>query len=107
MSPTGWHGFLANYYKRDRTDRVRYTVYCDQILEGSNMQDGLAVASMREAFLRQIKLELPFIEYVTLQSDNAGCYQTNELLLLIPLISHLSPIKLSVLFALKRKTERD
>ena len=31
---------------------VRYTIYCDQILEGSNKQDGLAVLSMLEAFLK-------------------------------------------------------
>ena len=30
----GWHGFLANYYKLDGTDGVRYTVYSDQICKG-------------------------------------------------------------------------
>ena len=82
-------------------------MYCDQILEGSNKEDELAVDSMLEAFLRQIELELAFIEYVTVQSDNGGCYQTHELLLLIPFISHLSPVKDKRFFTLKRKTERD
>ena len=102
-----WHSFLVSYYKVHGTDGVRYTVYCDQILEGSNKQDVPAVDSMLEPFLPQIKLELLLIEYVTLPSDNADCYQMNELLLLIPLIRYLSPVKLSVSFTLKRKTERD
>ena len=60
-------------------------MYCDQILEGSNKQDGFAVASMLEAFLHQLKYELPSIEEVILQSDNAGYYQCKKLLLLLPL----------------------
>lgn len=33
---------------------VWYIVYCDQILEGSNKHNGLAVLSMQEAFLKQL-----------------------------------------------------
>lgn len=50
----GWHGFLVSYYI-EGTDAVLYTVYCDQIFEGSNKQDGLAAVSMLDAFLRRIK----------------------------------------------------
>ena len=45
---------------------IQYTLYCDKILEGSNKQHGLAVISMLEAFLTQLKEELPDIKTVTL-----------------------------------------
>ena len=35
------------------------------------------------------------MEEITLQSDNAGCYQSKDLLLAIALISALSPIKVT------------
>ena len=73
---------------------VRYTVYCDQILESSNKQDGLAVLSILEAFLKQLSVELPHIRTVTLQSDNAGCYQAKELLLLIAILNTSSQIRI-------------
>ena len=60
----GWHGCSCLYFKYEEqliddesgvtsieVKAVRYTIYCDQILEGSNKQDGLAVISMLEAFL--------------------------------------------------------
>ena len=74
---------------------IRYTVYCDQILEGSNKQDGLAVLSMIEAFLKQLNIELPHIKTVTLQSDNAGCYQNKELLLLIAILNTQNDIRIT------------
>ena len=50
---------------------------------------------MIEAFLYQIHEELSFLEEITLQSDNAGCYQSKDLLLAIAFISALSPIKVT------------
>ena len=70
-------------------------VYCDQILEGSNKQDGLAVISMLEAFLTQLKEELPHIKTVILQTDNAGCYQSKELLLLLAILNGCNTIKVT------------
>ena len=102
----GWHGCLCLYFKYEEHpidkdgvtsttgSAVRYTVYCDQILEGSNKQDGLAVLSMLEAFLKQLSVELPHIRTVTLQSDNAGCYQAKELLLLIAILNTSSQIRI-------------
>jgi hypothetical protein len=83
----GWHGCLVRYYAYENGKAVRKNVYIDQILEGSNKQDGPAVASMVEAALCQIKKELPFIEEVIIQSDNAGCYQSKQLILAMLLIS--------------------
>ena len=102
----GWHWCLCLYFKYEERpidkdgvtsttgSAVRYTVYCDQILEGSNKQDGLAVLSMLEAFLKQLSVELPHIRTVTLQSDNAGCYQAKELLLLIAILNTSSQIRI-------------
>lgn len=97
----GWHGFLASYYVLEGSEANGYTIYCDQIVEGTNKQDTLAVLSMLDAFLRQLHLELPFIQTITLQSDNAGCYQSNELLLLLPLISFTSPVSVTRFIQLK------
>ena len=89
-----WHGCLLKFFRYEEGSAVRYNIYADQIMEGSNKQDSLAVASMIEAVLYQIHEELSFLE-ITLQSDNAGCYQSKDLLLAIALISALSPIKVT------------
>ena len=73
---------------------IQYTVYCNQILEGSNKQDRLAVLSMIEAFCT-LHSELPYIKTVTLQSDNAGCYQSKELLLLIATLNTNNDIRIT------------
>ena len=49
---------------------------------------------MLEAFLKQLNVELPHIRTVTLQSDNAGCYQAKELLLLIAILNTSSQIRI-------------
>ena len=90
-----WHGCLLKFFRYEEGSAVRYNIYADQIMEGSNKQDSLAVASTIEAFLYQIHEELSFLEEITLQSDNAGCYQSKDLLLVIALISALSPIKVT------------
>ena len=73
---------------------VGYIIYCDQILEGSNKQDRLAVISMLKAFLTQLK-ELPYIITVTVQSDNAGCYHSKKLLLLLAILNGCNKIKVT------------
>ena len=75
----GWHGCQLTYYRQmvidDETKMVRHIVYFDQILEGSNKQDGSCAFSMLELVLIAIMDELPFITEIGLQSDNANCYQ--------------------------------
>eukprot|EP00731_Ephydatia_muelleri_P029461 Em0020g1105a len=95
-----WHGCLLKFFRYEEGSAVRYNIYADQIMEGSNKQDSLAVASMIEAVLYQIHEELSFLE-ITLQSDNAGCYQSKDLLLAIALISALSPIKTAIAFKVR------
>jgi hypothetical protein len=74
--------------------RRRGRVWCiDQILDGGNKQDAGAVASMIEAALEYVHQELPDIKSVIVQSDNAKCYNCNELRLLTTLINTRSPLK--------------
>lgn len=85
----GWHGALLIWYERnaDTGEAVKRSKYIDQILKGSNKQDGLAVAALLEAAVWQVKRAFPFFERITLQSDNAKCYHAKMLLLMIPLLS--------------------
>jgi len=92
----GWHGIHLTYYKLEQhADEngisqqipVKYAIYLDQILEDSNRQDCLCVFSLLDAALQQIKLNLPFITELILQSDNANCYQNNFIVCSIGLLN--------------------
>ena len=96
----GWHGCLIKYciYDEENDQVVWKKVYIDQILEGENKQDALAVASMVEACLQNIHAAFPTIKSVSVQSDNAACYQSKELTLLLALLNHTHcPIKISTI----------
>ena len=84
----GWHGCALIYYlykvKTDNKHNIEYDVngceihearknivYIDQILESSNKHDGMMVISLLEAPLVAINDQLPFINKMILQSDNA------------------------------------
>eukprot|EP00049_Salpingoeca_infusionum_P016223 m.329378 g.329378 ORF g.329378 m.329378 type:complete len:600 (+) comp16036_c0_seq29:1865-3664(+) len=82
-----WLPFTFYDYDAINQTAVRKTVYCDQIIEGSNKQDASGVLATLEAFLRAVRARLPFIRSVSLQSDNAGCYRSSFLLALIPVVS--------------------
>jgi hypothetical protein len=70
-------------------------VYLDQILSGGNKQDGLAVASMIESAVHHLSHSFFDIRSVTVQSDNAKCYQSHELVLLIGMMNPSLPIKIT------------
>ena len=55
-------------------------MYLDQILDSDNKQDGLSVLSMVEAMIIHIKEDLPCINELWLQSDNARCYHLKYLI---------------------------
>ena len=61
--------------------------YFDHIQSNGNKQDSLCVFSILEAFFIRVKKELPHIESLSLQSDNAKCYQACELVLYVYLLS--------------------
>ena len=79
----GWHGCQLTYYRQmvidDETKTVRHIVYFDQILQSSNKQDASCALSMLELVIVAINHELPFIQEIGLQSDNANCYQNQFL----------------------------
>ena len=57
-------------------------------------QDGLAVLLMLETFLKQLSVELSHIRTMILQSDNAGCYQAIEVVLLIAILNTTNQIRI-------------
>lgn len=85
----GWHGFLLIYYVlREETQDdgsiamvpKRINVYYDQIMKEGTPQDAAAVVSFIEASLVSITDQFAFIKEVTVQSDNAKCYQSSFLI---------------------------
>jgi hypothetical protein len=101
-----WHGCLLSYFRPKtvadldangeacvKTVAERVNVYVDQILDGDNKQDTFAVASMVEAVLQHVHGLLPNISSIILQSDNAKCYNSNPLRVLVALINSRSPLK--------------
>lgn len=67
---------------------VRKSFYIDQIVEGENKQNAAAILSALEAALVAIHLSISRSLdggelQVTLLSDNAGCYQSKDLIFLI------------------------
>jgi len=100
----GWHGCAIIYYlykvKTDDKNNIEYDtngseiyeprkniVYIDQILESSNKQDGMMVISLLEAALVAINDQLPFIDEIILQSDNAMSYQNPQVLFGVHLLN--------------------
>lgn len=101
-----WHGCLVEYYRPitvsetqedgsivEKVEAERVNVYIDQIMEGTNKQNAMAVGCMVEAALKHVRKQLPEIESIILQSDNAKCYNSNLLRVLIALINSRSPLK--------------
>ena len=86
-----WHGFCLIYYLYDNETKepIRYSTYLDQILSDGNKQDTHCVVSLLEAALNQIIQDLPFIKSVTLQSDNARCYENHFLMIAISILNEL------------------
>lgn len=87
----GWRGFLGSYYRLEGFEAIRHTIFCDEIVDETNLQDNVAVLSMIDVFILQLGHEIPCIRAEMLQSDNTGCYQSNELLLMLSLIVSTSP----------------
>ena len=100
----GWHGCALIYYlyeqkKDDKGELMyndngesimapkKYIVYIDQVLEDGNRQDGLIVISLIESALVGIHDQLPFINEIIIQSDNANQYQNPLLILSLHLIN--------------------
>jgi hypothetical protein len=99
---TSWHGIRAQYYVWDakKQEPAKNEIKLDQILDGTNKQDGLTVLALIEAALVYLQQEFPFalIEYI--QSDNAAAYHLKELVLAIPL---LHAVRIVMMFLLLQR----
>ena len=97
-----WHGImlyvLANR-EEDEVDAVQdfEIYYFDHVQANGNKQDTLCVFTILEAFFIRVKKELPHIETLSLQSDNAKCYQACELVLYAYLLSKHYDLKVTTL----------
>jgi hypothetical protein len=89
-----WHGNRIHYYIWDeaKQEAVKRVVKLDQILDGSNKQDGSTVLGLLEAAMVFIQEEFPGANIEYLQSDNAGCYHLKDLVLGIPLLNAVSSL---------------
>jgi hypothetical protein len=85
----GWHGSAVVFFEwhEKLEDAIQQVFYIDQILEDSNKQDSLAVFAMVEALIAAIRVDLPRITEAYFVSDNAGCYQSKMLILLLGIIN--------------------
>ena len=79
------------YYLYDNKSKepIRYRTYLDQILSDGNKQDAHCVVSLLEAALNQIIHDLPFINSVTLQSENARCYENHFIMVAISILNEI------------------
>ena len=99
-----WHGGAIIYYMYENEKDAngcnmldnngnekycakKYIVYVDQILQGSNKQDGMTVIALLEACVSSLYIQLPFISQLSIQSDNATTYQNGYLVLGIHLLN--------------------
>lgn len=84
-----WHGAMLQYFVFDeelKQGRKEIT-YFDDVSFGDNLQDSAAVISLIECILIRVRKMFPKIKRITLQSDNASCYQSADVLLMIPILS--------------------
>ena len=84
-------GFCLIYYLYDNESKepIRCSTYLDQILSDGNKQDADWVMSLLEAALNQLIHDLPFINSVTLQSDNDGCYENHFIMVAISILNEI------------------
>jgi len=77
-----WHGAMAyTRYITPSTEDVQphHISYYDHISSGDTTQDYQAVLSYFEAVCMRIKSDFPHVRQIYVQSDNARCYKTPEL----------------------------
>ena len=84
-----WHGAMILFFVYDEKLKkaVKQTIYFDDVSFGENKQDALAVISLVECLLMRLRKRLPHVMKVSLQSDNASCYMSPSLLLMLPILS--------------------
>jgi hypothetical protein len=86
-----WHGNRIEYYVwNPKTEKAELCVIkVDQILTGTNKQDGLTCLALLEALQAYCHVEFPGAEITYLQSDNASYYQSKLVVLGIPMLNEV------------------
>ncbi|XP_040571304.1 uncharacterized protein [Lepeophtheirus salmonis] len=74
-----WHGAMV-YYRCSKEKSTRKVCYYDHISVSDTKQDWMAVLSIIEGIVMQLKNDLPHIKKVNIHSDNAKCYQNGNLI---------------------------
>ena len=84
-----WHGVAIVYFIWDQEEEraVKKVMYIDQIVEFSSKQDALAVASLVETAIAGIRTNIPDLKEAMICSDNAGCYLSTFLVLIVSVIN--------------------
>jgi len=70
----------------DSTKRFEYR-FADYVFKGYSGQDNVQVASAIEVIVKRVRERYPGVKEICLQSDNATCFASHEL---IPFIWHLN-----------------
>ena len=86
-SDISWHGSMVIFYSYTDSDPepVLQRVYFGDISFADDTQDWLAVLSMVDHLLAQVRDSLLFTKDMSLQSDNARCYMSQWFKAYIPL----------------------
>ena len=77
----------------------------DQIVADENKQDSICVASLLDAALKQMSVDLPFIGNITLQSDNANSDQNIFIICVIALLNSYYQRMLKIKTFINTKTQ--
>lgn len=93
---------LTNKDEVSPEDRTRVEdfdiLYLDHIQRGANKQDAQCVFSVLEAVLLKLKKLKPEVDTITIQSDNAKCYQCPEILIYVWLLAKHHGFKVQAKF---------
>jgi hypothetical protein len=87
-----WGGAALEFYKWDRVKKtpIKKVIYIDQIMKGDNKQDVLTVVSFIEGIITCMISIAPFKNSkrtMSISSDNAGCYVSKLLIIVIELLN--------------------
>lgn len=76
----------VQYVEKDDKEGYEYH-FLDFIFKGYSGQDNIQVASALDAIVKQVALRFPVVKEIIIQSDNASCFSSQEL---IPFVYHLN-----------------
>ena len=84
-----WHGVAIIYYIWDNetSQAIKQVLYIDQIVDKCSKQDCLSVVALFETTIAAIMTNVPAIKEAIVCSDNAGCYTSKLLVLLVCILN--------------------